>query len=161
MRYIKGDLIKLFKEGQFDSIAHQCNAYGIGAGIAGKLVKEFPALQDIYRFNEPASLPGSYIIYNCDYGKIFNLFSQYKPGSCTPKGLDSFQSRMGYLCECLTQMEKNELPQRLGIPLIASGIAADSALKGTLSDLEYFRNHVARLFEIILVNWDITVVVYE
>lgn len=40
---IKGDLIKLAKEGKFDAIVHGCNIFNcMGAGIAKQIKREFP-----------------------------------------------------------------------------------------------------------------------
>lgn len=47
MKYIKGNLIKLAKEGHFDVIVHGCNCLHImGAGIAAQIAKEFPEAFD-------------------------------------------------------------------------------------------------------------------
>ncbi len=161
MNYIKGDLIQLFKEGQFDSIAHQCNCFKMGAGIAGKLVDEFPNLKQIAQ-GDPELLPGTYRTLQTPYGNIFNLFSQYKPGSCRMTGLDSFDIRKAYLKECIFELDMSENPQHLGIPLIASGIAADPTLKIEGDDLGYFKYYIADLFKPLEASgWQITVVVYE
>lgn len=43
MKTVKGDLIKLAKEGHFDVIIHGCNCFcTMGAGIAKSIKKEFP-----------------------------------------------------------------------------------------------------------------------
>lgn len=43
MRYVKGDLIRMAKEGQFDVIVHGCNCFQtMGAGIARQVAEAFP-----------------------------------------------------------------------------------------------------------------------
>jgi O-acetyl-ADP-ribose deacetylase (regulator of RNase III) len=43
MKKVKGDLIKLAKEGAFDLIIHGCNCFGtMGAGIARTIKSQFP-----------------------------------------------------------------------------------------------------------------------
>ena len=43
MKVIKGDLLKLAYEGEFDAIVHQCNCFhNFGAGIALQILKQFP-----------------------------------------------------------------------------------------------------------------------
>lgn len=161
MNYIKGDLITLFKKRQFDSIAHQCNCFKMGAGVAGQLTNEFPNLKQVLQV-DPQLLPGTYCAFITRYGHIFNLFSQYKPGACTKTGLDSFDMRLYYLATCVYNIAKNEPAQKLGIPLIASGIAADVNKKKNMTDLTYFQTYIAeRFFPLEQNGWQITVVVYE
>jgi O-acetyl-ADP-ribose deacetylase (regulator of RNase III) len=43
IKYVKGNIITLAKEGEFDVIAHGCNCFcNFGAGLARDIKREFP-----------------------------------------------------------------------------------------------------------------------
>lgn len=128
--YRKGDLIKAFKEGEFDAIVHGCNCiHTMGAGIAlqlnnftnGKLLevdKKTP-YGDINKL-------GTYSKLDIECGTIYNLYTQYVPVS---KGMvavhwDSFMSGLIDIIEiCDINNENEDTPTRIGIPLIGCGLA--------------------------------------
>lgn len=160
MKYVKGNLIDLFKQDEFDLIAHQCNCKGLYyAGIAGALYKEFPEIDiEIYDLWDSVDKFGTIEPIDTDYGKIINMYSQFNPGRCTKSGIDSFEVRLAALKNCLKDISIEYPGKRIGIPLVASGIAADKERKEDLNDLEYFQTFIAKHVYFYLLNLDVTIV---
>lgn len=159
MKYIPGDLIQLFKQGYFDMIGHQCNCKGLfGAGIARLLAKEFPIAYEVESHFKAITLYGTNIAFETEYGFIINMYSQFSPGGCTYVGIDSFEVRLGALENCLININTNNKGKTIGLPLIASGLAADLIRKGTMSDLEYFQKFIKSTVEESLPDMDVKIV---
>ena len=86
MKTIKGDLIKLAEEGEFDVIIHGCNCFhAMGGGIAKQLADKYPEVEEADKqseFGDPEKL-GSYSvasIFGTDYIHKFiviNAYTQY------------------------------------------------------------------------------------
>lgn len=157
MNYIQGDLIQLFKQGKFDLIGHQCNCFRLGAGIAKSLIKEFPQVQ-VERHGNDTYLFGTHTTVDTDFGSIINIYSQYTAGCCTYEGIDSFEVRLGALKNCLSNLNKNNKGKTIGLPLIASGLAADQTRKGAMSDLEYFQKFIESTIEESLPDMDVKII---
>jgi len=161
MNYVPGDLIKNFKAKDFDFIAHQCNCHTIGGGISGVLIENFPRVLEVHNlfinvFGRK-DLYGKTALTDTTFGDIFNLYSQYQPGACS-NHKDSFEQRCAKLKECLTFINKEYPNRSIGLPLIASGIAADKKLKKDMSDLEYFGKYIAPIVEKCLPDMKVTIV---
>ena len=150
MEFIQGNLITLFKEGKFDVIAHQANCKGIfGAGVAYHLLQEFPDLLEADKTLKKEEKPGGVSLLKTEYGYIANLYSQINLGKPSVEGTDSYIHRINLMVKALTSMFE-AIPRdkiHLGIPLIASGIAADALLKMNNTDLYYFQNFVQPFVE--------------
>lgn len=143
MKYIQGNLIDLFKQGKFDLIAHQCNCKGrMGSGIAKQLNNEFNINRIPASWQISIDMFGQIEEFDTEYGKIVNMYSQFSTGACHLRGIDSFQIRLSALRECLKQIKDNYSGKKIGLPLIASGIAADPILKYKQDDLEYFKTYI-------------------
>lgn len=156
MKYIQGDLIQLFKQGEFDLIAHQCNCKGLfGAGIAKQLVKEFPIAYEVESHFKAVTLYGTNIAFETEYGFIINMYSQFNVGDCTDTGIDSFEVRLGALENCLNKINENNKGATIGLPLIASGLARK---KSDLDDLSYFNSFILPSVKKCLKNMDVTIV---
>lgn len=156
MKYIQGNLIELFKQSEFDVIAHQCNCFYLGAGIAKALVEKFPQIQTSRFLNQHEKF-GNIEEYETEHGTIINLYSQFKGGICT-EGIDCFEIRLATLSNCLKQVNRSHMYKRIGIPLLASGIAADQEKKGKDSDFEYFRKYIESTVKHRLYNMELTIV---
>lgn len=81
MKHIKGDLIKLFKEGQFDVIVHGCNCgNNMGDGIAKTIRDEFPEAYaaDLATVEWDHDKLGTYSQAMTPYGVIINAYTQFK-----------------------------------------------------------------------------------
>lgn len=157
MKYIKGDLIELFKQGEFDIIAHQCNCMGVmGAGIAKKLATEFPHIDiKVYRIEYSINLFGTCELFETDYGLIANMYSQFNVGRCKEAGIDSFEVRLGALENCLYQINENNKGLKIGLPLLASGLAKK---KSNLDDLSYFHSFILPSVKKCLRDMKVTIV---
>ena len=161
MKYIKGDLIELFKQGEFDIIAHQCNCFSIfGAGIAKRLVEEFPAIELQDKQSDYSSIDrfgtiDDILVRASGYRTIINIYSQYRPGGCTLTGIDSFEVRLGALENCLYQINKNNKGLKIGLPLLASGLAKK---KSNLDDLSYFHSFILPSVKKCLRDMKVTIV---
>lgn len=157
MKYIKGDLIELFKQGEFDIIVHQCNSVGVmGAGIAKVLAKEFPQINvEVTGVGQAVSLFGTYEYFETEYGHIINMYSQFNTGKCKEVGIDSFEVRLGALENCLYQINENNKGLKIGLPLIASGLAKK---KSNLDDLSYFHSFILPSVKKCLRDMKVTIV---
>lgn len=158
LKYVKGDLIQMFKENQFDYLLHQCNCFSSGAGFAGALFNEYPDAKPLSQYSYAHVRFGTNNYKLTPNGMIVNMFSQYNPGGCTDTGVDSFPFRMTALNQCLLKIHYLEGPLKIGIPLIASGLAADKELKGNMTDLEYFKEVIASTVKRWLKHHNVTVV---
>lgn len=153
----QGDLIDLFKKGEFDIIAHQCNCVGrMGAGIAKALAKEFPQIDiEVIGVGQAVKLFGTYEYFDTEFGHIINMYSQFNVGSCTQVGIDSFEVRLGALENCLHTINENNKGKSIGLPLIASGLARK---KSDLDDLSYFHSFILPSVKKCLRDMKVTVV---
>jgi O-acetyl-ADP-ribose deacetylase (regulator of RNase III) len=156
MKYVQGNLIDLFKQGEFDLIAHQCNCKGqMGAGIAKQLSNEFNINKVPASWQISIDLFGKIEEFDTPHGKIVNMYSQFSPGACHLKGIDSFQIRIGALRECLRQIKENYSGKKIGFPLIASGLAKK---KSNLDDLSYFNAFILPSVKKCLRDMKVTIV---
>ena len=120
MNIIKGDLIKLAKEREFDVILHGCNCFNVmGAGIARQIAKEFPEAYaidkmtckgDVYKLGY---LTSATLFVNKQPLTICNLYTQYRSGN-------NFDEAS--LEGCLDKVRKWFYNQRIGYPKIGCGI---------------------------------------
>lgn len=128
MKEIKGDLIKLAKEGRFDLIGHGCNCFcTMGKGIAPQIKEAFPqaygADQDTLKGD--ITKLGNYTYGICylndiDYVTVFNIYSQYnynRNGERKPQ-LDYDALRLA-----LRKINHNYSGKSIGLPLIGAGLA--------------------------------------
>ena len=146
---VYGDLIALFKERKFSAIAHGCNCFHVmGAGIAGQIAEQFP---EAYRADEVTSRGysmklGSYTDVMTEYGRIINLYTQYRPGVEIPLRLyDSI--KRGF--ERLDQEFGGDERFVLGIPKIGAGIAGGNW------------GYISYLIDAVTPNLNITLVEYQ
>lgn len=92
--------------------------------------------------------------------EIYNLFSQYYPGSPTNNReiKDDMAIRCLKLMQCLRTIEYLVNKDKyIAIPLIASGLASDKKLKNNMSDIEYFKTYIAPIIDVMLDGYNINV----
>lgn len=157
--YQKGDLIKLFKNGEFDAIAHGCNCvHTMGAGIAlylntftdGKLLEV-----DIQTPYGDINKLGTYSKLDTEYGTIYNIYTQYVPVHHGMVGIhwDSLENGLiEILKECYWSDKSS--PIRVGIPLIGCGFAGGK-VNDLTTVLEKVRNDCLHLGELQLTVVDL------
>lgn len=165
MIYIQGDLISLFKEGYFNCIAHQTNCQKlIRSGVAGALAKEFPSIrytdeEHYKKFQDNEDMYGTLAITETPFGDIINLYSQFQGGRCLPTGIDSFHMRCVMLEQGLDKINSQYKGLRIGIPLLASGIAAYPGFQEEYGfHLNYFKKFIAPIVSECLFEMDVTIV---
>lgn len=179
--YKQADIIKEFKEcPDYPILAHQANCFKMGSGVAAAILKEWPDSQ-LEESNWPIKRFGDNKLYYpkikgvSQKGLIVNMCSQFYPGPCAPSdNIDNFEMRKKALGNCLyylkhtveehnymansmTQFCSFPFPAKILMPLVASGLAADKAMKKNMTDLEYFKLYIAPVVEEILKDIDVTV----
>lgn len=143
MNYVKGDLIKLALEGNFDVITHGCNCFcKMGSGIAVPMKQNFGC--DVFPLEENEHLAEYNKLGQIDCrpfeiknGKavlketmtteplhvmwVVNSYTQYYPGRAIPP----YDIPLDYdaLQLCFRKINRKFSGQHLGIPMIGSGLA--------------------------------------
>lgn len=124
MKKVKGDLIKLGKEGHFDVIVHGCNCFcTMGAGIAATVKKEFPEawLADKMSMTGDKLKLGNYTSANFKIGDhtltVVNAYTQYQPAGDGP------QIDYDALREVFYLINRDFSGKRIGYPAIGAGLA--------------------------------------
>lgn len=126
MKTVKGDLLQMAKDGQFDIILHGCNCFNtMGAGIAAQIAQQFP---DAYMADgetvrgDPGKL-GSYTIGMGGRLVILNCYTQF---GMSRDGEDVFEYRA--FQRVLDKIAQRFGKWRIGMPAIGMGLAGgDSA----------------------------------
>lgn len=121
IKIIKGDLIKLAKEREFDVICHGCNCFlKMGAGIAKKIKTEFPQAYeaDCKTKNGDIRKLGTFSeAYIEEYNLIvINAYIQYN--------YSRFKNNIDYLklYECFKNINYKYNGKKIGIPIIGAGL---------------------------------------
>lgn len=122
-RYIKyhyGDLIQLYKSGEFDAIAHGCNCFCVmGSGIALSIAHEFPYAEmiDAATIKGDRNKLGAYTCIDTEYGKLYNAYTQYT--TWDPNDRFSYDALISAFKAINDDMKASGL-LRLGIPRIGA-----------------------------------------
>ena len=154
MKTIKGDLIELAKQGEFNLIAHGCNCQkNFGAGLAKQISYHFPeAYEEDKAFYNP-KLGEISVAYIQDYNiNVVNCYTQIWYGK--PYGLndrnnfveDTLKARYEAIRECMRKINQDFSGDKIGLPLIGAGLAG----------LEW--KTIERYIEEELVDMDVTIV---
>ena len=120
---IKGDLIKLALENEFDMIAHGCNCYcTMGAGIAPLFAKHFGA--DKFPLEAPEykgaiNKLGMVDVRNVNGTLIANCYTQYDTGGPQPLDYEA-------LVLCFRKLNKRYRGKSIGLPQIGCGLGGGS-----------------------------------
>ena len=80
IKYHYGNLISLFKAGEFDAIAHGCNCFNaLKSGIAATIAQEIPeaVLADNRTKSADRSKLGTYTYVETPHGVLYNAYTQY------------------------------------------------------------------------------------
>jgi len=158
MKTIKGDLIQLALQGEFDAIAHGCNCHNMmGAGIALQIRKAFPGTYQI---------DTQYSQVQDDYNKLGTIsvcdVEQYNDKQDLTKQTGSFTVINAYtqfdggrnldydaLKMCLKKINHYFKGKKIGLPQIGCGIAGGNW------------NIAKRYIEQYLSDCDVTIVEYS
>lgn len=128
VKTVPGNLLKMFKDDEFDIIVHGCNCFHtMGSGIAGQIAKEFPeafAKDRLTSRHGDRSKLGWYTYALTLHGVIVNGYTQYYPGQC-PKTLlyRSIGEVFQRLSDDVDFFYRGKKEILVGIPKIGAGIA--------------------------------------
>lgn len=121
IRIIKGDLIKLAKEREFDVICHGSNCFlKMGAGIAKQIKNEFPQAYEAdckTKKGDISKLGKFSEAYIEEYNLIIiNAYVQYN--------YSRFKNCTDYLklYECFKSINRKYNDKKIGIPMIGAGL---------------------------------------
>jgi len=124
MKIIKGDLIKLAVEGNFDVIIHGCNCFcTMGAGIAKGIKSEFPEAFKADSNTEKGSkeklgfFTSATVIKNGHEITVVNAYTQHH---WRGKGI---KTDYDAIKQVFASIKSNYSGKRIGYPLIGAGLA--------------------------------------
>lgn len=124
MKLIKGNLITLAKQGEFDHIAHGCNCFATQkSGLAPQMAKAFGTdkfhmeSDDFEPYERLGNIGHHYLNFNGNGFKVWNWYTQYRPG----KNFDYY----AFITCCrkfrfANQSKLDGRVQSLGLPKIGS-----------------------------------------
>lgn len=149
---IKGDLIKLAKQGEFDVIVHGCNCFcTMGKGIALQIKREFPEAYECDKASGKGDFEklGTFETALCIYGdhqylQVLNAYTQYDYRGKNPVEYTAIRDVFKSLNE-----HAMSYSGRIGIPKIGSGLAG-----GNWGLIMHIINSVTPDLDITLVEWD-------
>lgn len=126
LKYIKGDLIELAKQGKFDVIAHGCNCFCLmGNGIAKQIKQNFP---NAYKIDlntvKGDNLKLGRIDYTYDYDSrtwIVNAYTQYNIANKNNRVAVDYDAVRSCMKEIKKEFEGEN--RKFGFPMIGAGLA--------------------------------------
>lgn len=138
MKTVKGDLVRLAMQAQFDVIVHGCNIFHtMGSGIAAQIRRELPEayeadLSTVYADERKLGHFSSAFHINEDECSGFAIVNAYTQGSFGKEGVHvnydalervMYDVKMQFDSYTDSQMNrKNFTPLRIGIPKIGAGL---------------------------------------
>lgn len=134
---IKGDLIALAKQGNFDVIAHGCNCFcTMGAGIAPQMARAFGAnkfLKEKEEFsgdiNKLGTINYERFILSAEESPsksflfVVNAYTQYGFGSTEIPSKSTKPLDYEALTMCMRKMNHIFKGKHIGLPMIGAGLA--------------------------------------
>lgn len=145
MYNLKGDLLKLAKNGEFDVIVHGANCYCVfGAGIAKQIKLQYPCAYDadLKTVRGDVGKIGTYSHAKTNDGfVIVNAYTQYNFNK-TGESLDLFEYEGFY--KILKQLKHEFGGVRYGFPYIGMGLAGGNPEK-IIKLIEDFSDEVSEI----------------
>lgn len=153
IKVIKGDLLQMAKQGDFDLIAHGCNSFcTMGAGIALGVKTIFP---EAYKADQKTLKGDKGKLGKCTGAKIqndignqlivMNCYTQYyydsRDGS--PLSYDALKSSLTAI------VKQYGVGNIIGIPMIGYGLAGGELIP------------ILNIFYDVLIDYDVTIVIYD
>jgi len=120
MKEIKGNLITLANEGNFQIIAHGCNCFNtFGSGIAKEIKERLPEAYKVDHRTKKGDINklGNMTKYSYDNFTILNCYTQYS--------YSNYEPQLDYeaLTLCLRKINNTYKSMSIGLPLIGCGKA--------------------------------------
>ena len=122
MKIVKGDLLEMGKNNEFDIIMHGCNCFTVmGAGIAAQVAQQFPDARladDETIKGDPGKL-GTYTVGMHGRLVILNCYTQYGISSYNGEDVFEYTAFNRVLSKIAFRFGK----WRIGLPMIGMGLA--------------------------------------
>lgn len=150
MKIVKGNLLDLAENGEFDLIIQGCNCWNtMSSGIAKQIHERYPEVYNVdaktrkgditklgnYTFKAPIGFGDSFI--------VINAYTQYNYGK------DSIKADYEAIALVMRKINHNFRGQRIGLPKIGAGLAGGDW------------NRIIKIIETELVDCDVTIVEYN
>ena len=130
MKTIKGDLIKLAEQGEFDVIVHGCNCFhAMGGGIAKQLADKYPQVEEadnqtkVGDYSKLGKCSQAEVVVGDHLFFVINAYTQYR----WSYGVDVFEyaAFQGFLNNFTIAItaEKTSPKWKIGFPMIGAGLA--------------------------------------
>lgn len=159
MKKVKGNLIKMAEDGDFDVIVHGCNCFHtMGAGIAGQLAAKYPEVPQVdideTELGDRNKL-GTYTAVQIERPDILftvvNAYTQFNCGGGKRyASYDAIDEAFRALAlELNTESVDCVSELKIGIPMIGAGLAG-----GDWEIIEMIINKAMPHNDITLVEWD-------
>ena len=133
IKEIKGDLVKLAKEGYFDAIVHGANCFvTMGSGIAAQIRKEIPEAYKVDQQTKSGDVNKlGTITYTTGTPVVINAYTQYHWSKIAPDGSNLVMAPMNTVLvdydavrSCMKEVRKLcGTDWKIGLPLIGCGLA--------------------------------------
>ena len=120
MKTVKGDLIKLGRDGAFDVIIHGCNCFCVmGGGIAKSIRANFPSAYEVDQMTQRGdrSKLGKISFTKINNLIVVNAYTQYRYGT-NKRHVDYDAVR-----DAFRYIKKRFTGKRIGYPRIGAGLA--------------------------------------
>ena len=118
---VKGDLIDLAKQGQFDVIIHGCNCFNtMGAGIAKTIKNNWPQVyeEDCKTLKGDKNKLGTYTAVNVGNLIIINAYTQYTYGT-----KQDYEMNYKAIQSVFKKIKSDFTGKKFGFPKIGAGLA--------------------------------------
>ena len=145
LKHLKGNLIDLAEQGEFDVIVHGCNCQNtMGSGIAKEIKERYPEAYDAdtlatEQWRQPLAKLGNFSTYaTISKTSPFVIVNAYTQVNFMPRGVDHFEYESFYLI--LKKLEGLG-PVNFGFPYIGTGLAGGDSTR-IIAMLEDFATRV-------------------
>ncbi len=137
MKYIKGNLVKMFTAGEVDVMVHGCNCFNtMGSGIAKQIRAEYPIVYtaDCKTIKGDRNKLGTFSLATISYNKfIVNAYIQYRYGK------DKRHANYDAIKNVMHNIKKYFGMLTIGIPLIGAGLAGGDwkTIEGIIDSINF------------------------
>lgn len=156
MKRVKGNLIDLAEQGEFDLIVHGCNCFNtMGAGIAKEIKQRYPQVYkaDLATAKGDRSKLGTITHARCGKFYIVNAYTQFNYGNSGFKLFDNQAFE-----KCLDSIKRfvlygtEDYLVNIGFPLIGCGLAGANPSE-VIEILEDWETSVDDIIKVTLVEF--------
>jgi O-acetyl-ADP-ribose deacetylase (regulator of RNase III) len=119
LKYVNGDLLKLFAEKEFDVIGHGCNCFCVmGGGIAKTIKSKYPGVYALDKTTKKGDIKklGTCGVFQVGDQFIVNCYTEYNYREKNPLDYPSLE-------KCMRYIKSNFSGRKIGFPKIGAGLA--------------------------------------